>query len=370
MKVSIDSLRSAVKSVLPLAAESYRKAGTGVFCILQNSLYLVSGSFNGRLGGARVTDDLEGTDEIVDKYFSISDLYQFLTATFNSEMVDINLDGNKLVFKVGRNKRSFLYESVANIAGFINIPPLSSSMEVQNVSVMSSVAQAAQEEATNYLAGVYTRLGESIEMVATDGFVMAYHRVHNSLPSKGEFIIPANFLNYVNRIYWDTKPRFYCTTQQVWFFNDSFFASSPTISGADKFPGDVLINSYNSAEYEQEAQVDTVMLLDKLNVLGGVDKRDVNVSAVTFNFDDETGELELTARSKQENGDAVFYIPSSGLTDKWIINVHAVKKIASVVKNMMGSPYVLFSRHENGTWMVVRPYNSDDIVFGILPMRF
>lgn len=370
MKVSIDSLRSAVKSVLPLAAESYRKSGTGVFCVLQNSLYLVSGSFNSRLGGARVTDDLEGTDEIVDKYFSISDLYQFLTATFSSEMVDINLDGNKLVFKIGRNKRSFLYESVANIAGFIKIPPLSSSMNIQNIGLLSAVAQAAQDDGgTNInLSGVFFKLDNEVELIATDGFIMAYYKIHNDLPIKGEFLVPGNFLLYVGRIYWDESPRLHLSENKVWVFNDNFFACSPTIGDVSRYPGQVLIEHYANHEYDEAAKVETTGILDKLNVLGGVDKRDVNVSAVVFTFDDEAGELEMNARSRQENGEAVFYIPANGLTDKWIINVHAVKKIGGVIRNMMGSPYILFSRHDNGEWMIVRPYNNDNIVFGIVPM--
>ena len=56
MIIDINSLRSAVKSVLPLVGESYKGNGYGGFVLMDNSIWCVSGSFQSRFGGARVCD--------------------------------------------------------------------------------------------------------------------------------------------------------------------------------------------------------------------------------------------------------------------------------------------------------------------------
>lgn len=367
MRVSIDVLRQAVKSVLPLASESFKGKGTGCFVALENSTWLVTGSFGHRFAGARVCDE---TDEsVINNWFSVSDLFQFVGATFSSDFADITYSSSRIQVKIGRNKRTFPYIPSSDMAGFIDLPPLSSGMTISDMSLFQTIASASHTDVANNLHGVYMMADEYLEMISTDGFLIAYGKLKNDLLQKFVALVPADFLSYVGRVYWNTKPRMSVTANKVYFVSDDLFAIG-ALGHHDLYPGRKVAEFYANIEFGSEAVVDALDFSDKISALTGVDLRVapgfINVSAVHFEFDDERGDLHLRAES-QDNGDAEFFVSSHGLNYRCVLNGHLAKKAAQLLRSV-NSKDLLFSPADGQNLMLVRPSDSDSLIVGIVPM--
>lgn len=369
MRVSIDILRQAVKSVLPLAGESYKGKGTGGLVILENSMWLVTGSFSHRLAAARVCD--EPDDELVDKWFFISDLSLFLGATHSSEYVDItfNKDKNAILIKCGRSYKNMTYTTAFDVAKSINLPPLSSGMQMHDMSIMKTIASASHTSLDNRLHGVYMLGQDNIEMICTDGFLVAYTKMKNELTYNFTILVPADYLNYVGRVYWNTYPRMHIVDNKLYFVSDDFFAIGNTLQH-ETYPAKPILDFYSNIEFGHEASIDALDLADKLTALTGIDQRFdrdfIDVSAIKFEFDDERGDLFLSAQSK-ERGDGGFYISTSGLTYNCILNGHLAKKATQLLRDVNTSN-LLFSPADGQNLMLVRPSDSDSLIVGIVPM--
>lgn len=367
MRVSIDVLRQAVKSVLPLAGESYKGKGTGVFATINNSTWIVTGSFGHRVAGARVCDEVD--DELVDNWFAISDLFQFLGATFSSDFVDISYTSGRIQFKIGRNKRTFPYSPSSSIGDFVDLPPLSSGMLVDDTTLFQTIASASHTDTSNNLHGVYIIADSDLEMIATDGFLIAYGKIKNELQHRFTTLIPADFFSYIGRVYWNTMPRMSVANNKIYFVSDDLFAIG-SVGHHELYPGRKIAEFYAGIEFGNEAVVDALDFSDKISVLTGVDARGkvgfINVSAVSFDFDDERGDLHLKSDS-QDNGDAEFFIGAHGLNYKCVLNGHLAKKAAQLLRSV-NSKSLMFSPADGQNLMLVRPSDSDSLIVGIVPM--
>lgn len=369
MRVSIDILRQAVKSVLPLAGESYKGKGTGGFVVLENSMWLVSGSFGHRFAGARVSDEID--EDLIDKWFIITDLSLFLGATHTSEYVDVtfNKDKNTIFVKCGRPYKNMPYISTADITKSIDLPPLSSGMQMYDMAILKTVASASHTSFDNRLHGVYMVGGSDIEILCTDGFLVAYTKIKNELSYNFTILVPADFLSYVGRTYWNTYPRMHVVDKKLYFVSDDFFAIGNTLKDED-YPGKPILEFYGNIEFGNEASIDALDLSDKLTALTGIDQRFdrdfIDVSAIKFQFDDDRGDLFLSAQSK-ERGDSGFYLSSSGLTYECVLNGHLAKKATSLLRDV-NTNNLLFSPADGQNLMLVRPSDSDNLIVGIVPM--
>lgn len=369
MRVSIDVLRQAVKSVLPLTGESFKGKGTGGFVILENSMYLVSGSFSNRFAGARVCD--EPDEELVDKWFFVSDLSLFLGATHSSDYVDItfNKEKNTILVKCGRPYKNMPYTATFDVAKSINLPPLSSGMQMYDMSIMKTIASASHTSMDNRLNGVYMTGGSDIEMICTDGFLVAYTKFKNELSYNFAVLVPSDYLSYVGRVYWNTYPRMHVVDNKLYFVSDDCFAIGNTLQH-ETYPAKPILDFYSNVEFGREASIDALDLADKLTALTGVDQRFdrdfIDVSAIKFEFDDERGDLFLSAQSK-ERGDSGFYLSADGLTYSCILNGHLAKKATQLLRDVNTSK-LLFSPADGQNLMLVRPSDSDSLIVGIVPM--
>lgn len=372
MIININSLRSAVKSVLPLVGESYKGNGYGGFVLMDNSIWCVSGSFQSRLGGARVCAVDDGYEKIVDKYVNLRDLHQFLSISFSSDNVNITTTTSSLKVTVGIDSMLFRFKDDTSFGSFVSVPPASDCLELTDYQSVLSVANAASEAGTEIVtSGVFVDVGAIVQFVATDQFVTGYSSLFNTNHPPATELIPANFLLYASKLYWETTPLFRLIDKRCWMFSGDFFVFSPVMAAVDKFPGHSFFKELTKP-LETRSKVDTVTLMDRLGAFVNIDYRGkadaYAVSAVQFVFDDEKGMLVLsasTAGGSVENGS--IHIPYDGDGGSWLINVNTIKKIGNIMKSLLSSPALTFSSHNRG-WMVITPSNNTGIVFAIAPM--
>jgi hypothetical protein len=375
--VQIDALRSVVKSVLPLVGEGHKGNGTGVFVEIDHAIWCISGSFQTKLGGARLCELDDGYESIINKFINLRELHKFLSVSLNGERVKISSTTASLKFSVGVDSTTLRYQEDYSFCKFIKMPSESDAVVIENYSSVLSVCNAAVSGSMQMnpkLSGVYISIGERVEMVAVDGYIMGYSSIENNSHPPIDALAPADFMTYALRLYWDTSPMLRIVDGKAWLFNYSFFVFSPLMADQDSYPGKQMIEELK-VRPDNSATVDTVMILDRLNAFATVDYRGKNeiytISAVSFTFDDEKDMLVLSGKSADGDVESAdLHIPFSGDPNSWIINMNSVKKIGLIFKNLLSAPNIVFSLHRNEMWMLVRPSNNDNIVFGIVPMRF
>jgi hypothetical protein len=375
--VSLESLRSAVRSVLPLVGESHRGAGMGCFAVVDNSVFCVSGSFQTKLAGARLCDAEDGYEKIINKFVNFRDLHNFLSVSFAGNNVKITATGASLKFALGIDEVMLRFVGDDAFSGFLRMPSRSDALQLENYSAILSVCNAAvngSNQMNPKLSGVYVTIGSRLQMTAVDGYIMGYSAMDNNAHPPVDALIQADFLSYATKLYWDTDPMLRIVDGKAWLFTDSFFAFSPLMADPEGYPGKLMIEELGK-EPDNRASVDTAMILDRLGAFINVDYRGKNevysISAVNFDFDSDKGMLALSAKSAEGAVEgAGLHIPFTGDPGRWIINMNSVKKIGTIFKNLISSSELVFSLHENDQWMIVRPNNNNDIVFGIVPMRF
>jgi hypothetical protein len=372
MIIDISSLRSAVKSVLPLVSESYKGNGYGGFVIMDNSIWCVSGSFQSRFGGARVCDVDDGYEQVVDRYINLRDLHQFLSISFSSNGVNITSTAASLKVTVGIDTMLFRFKDDSSFGKFVSIPPSSGCLELTEYQSVLSVANAASESGAEIVtSGVFCEIGSIVQFVATDQFVTGYSSLFNTEHPPAVALIPANFLLYASRLYWESTPLFRIVDNKCWMFSSDFFVFSPVMASVDKFPGRSFFTELTKKR-ETASKVDTIALMDRLGAFVNIDYRGKNdvyaVSAVKFKFDDEKGMLVLSASTAGGSvEDGAVHVSYDGDGGEWLINVNTIKKIGNIMKSLLSSPSLTFSNHDRG-WMVITPSNNTGIVFAIAPM--
>ncbi len=371
MKISIELLRRAVKSVLPLVQESYRGNGYGAFVPMDGSLWCVSGSFTSKFGAARVCELDEGYENIVDRYINLRDLHQFLTISFSGDYIKVTSTSASLKFAVGIDSMSFRFKMDESFGRMVSLPSLSDSLELTDYAATLSVAHAAADNNDGIISGVYVDIGETVQMVAMDRYVTGYSCTNNDSHPPVKALIPGDFLLYALRLFWETSPRLRIKGNKCWIFSDEFFVFTSLMSEVDRYPGDQLFAEIKKNS-DRSAQVDSFSLLNRLGAFTNIDYRGKNdlytISAVKFDFDDDKGMLVLSASSSdgsvEEGG---VNIPFSGQSSSWLINVNSIRKIGNIMKTLLSSPSLVFYGHDRG-WMMITPGNNNNVVFAIAPM--